>query len=121
MQMHLILSATGECAMDLEGKAALVTGGSGDLGGAIAKALAAAGADVAISYVRHMEGATAIVNAVQATGRQSLAVQLDQRQPVAIDASVERVVGTFGRLDIQGLGFRDYCQCSVYSWSGGAR
>jgi 3-oxoacyl-[acyl-carrier protein] reductase len=36
--------------MDLQGKTAFVTGGSGDLGGAIARALAAAGADVAISY-----------------------------------------------------------------------
>jgi 3-oxoacyl-[acyl-carrier protein] reductase len=86
--------------MDLQGKTAFVTGGSGDLGGAIAKALAAAGADVALSYVGHLEGATAIVDAVHATGRQSLAVPLDQRDPVAIDAAVERVVGAFGRLDM---------------------
>ena len=70
----------------LQGKTAFVTGGSGDLGGAIARALAAAGADVAISYVGHLEGATATVDAVRATGRQSLAVPLDQRDPVAIDA-----------------------------------
>jgi NAD(P)-dependent dehydrogenase (short-subunit alcohol dehydrogenase family) len=36
--------------MDLKGKVAFVTGGSGDIGGAIARALATAGADVAISY-----------------------------------------------------------------------
>jgi NAD(P)-dependent dehydrogenase (short-subunit alcohol dehydrogenase family) len=35
--------------MNLQGKAALVTGGSGDIGGAVAKALAAAGADVAVT------------------------------------------------------------------------
>jgi 3-oxoacyl-[acyl-carrier protein] reductase len=86
--------------MDTQGKTAFVTGGSGDLGGAIAKALAAAGADVAISYVGHLEGATATVDALRATGRQSLAVLLDQRDPVSIDAAVERVVGAFGRLDI---------------------
>lgn len=86
--------------MDLEGKTALVTGGSGDIGGVIAKTLAAAGADVAISYVGHHEGATAIVNAVQVTGRRSLAVQLDQRDPGAINATVDRVVGKFGRVDI---------------------
>jgi 3-oxoacyl-[acyl-carrier protein] reductase len=86
--------------MDPQGKIAFVTGGSGDLGGAIARALAAAGADVAISYVGHLEGATATVDALRATGRQSLAVPLDQRDPVAIDAAVERVVGAFGRLDI---------------------
>jgi 3-oxoacyl-[acyl-carrier protein] reductase len=37
--------------MDLDGKIALVTGGSGDIGKAIAEALAASGADVAVSYV----------------------------------------------------------------------
>ena len=76
-----------------QGKIAFVTGGSGDLGGAIARALAAAGADVAISYVGHLEGATATVDALRATGRQSLAVPLDQRDPVSIDAAVEKVVG----------------------------
>src|SRR6266581_8136484 len=86
--------------MELKGKAAFVTGGSGDLGGAIARALATAGADVAISYVGHVEGATVTVDAVQAAGRRSLAVQLDQRDPVAIDAAVNRVLGEFGRVDI---------------------
>lgn len=37
--------------MDLDGKVAFVTGGSGDIGKAIAKALAASGTDVAVSYV----------------------------------------------------------------------
>jgi 3-oxoacyl-[acyl-carrier protein] reductase len=98
--MHPIMSLKGEHVMDLQGKTAFVTGGSGDLGGAIARALAAAGADVAISYVGHLEGATATADALRATGGQSLAVPLDQRDPLAIDASVERVVGAFGRVDI---------------------
>jgi 3-oxoacyl-[acyl-carrier protein] reductase len=86
--------------MDLIGKAAFVTGGSGDIGGTTARALAAAGADVAISYVGHAEGAQATVRAVQASGRRALAVRLDQRDPAAIDASVGTVMQHFGRLDI---------------------
>jgi 3-oxoacyl-[acyl-carrier protein] reductase len=86
--------------MDLIGKTAFVTGGSGDIGGTTARVLAAAGADVAISYVGHREGAAATVQAVQAAGRRGLAVQLDQRDPAAIDASVAAVVEHFGRVDI---------------------
>lgn len=86
--------------MDLTGKTAFVTGGSGDIGGAIARALAAAGADVAISYVGQAEGARATVEAVQSAGRRSAAVQLDQRDPASIDASVGLAMEHFGRVDI---------------------
>jgi 3-oxoacyl-[acyl-carrier protein] reductase len=86
--------------MDLTGKTAFVTGGSGDIGGAIAKELAAAGADVVVAYVGHSEGASATVNAVRAAGRRGLSVQLDQRDAAAIDAAVSSVLGQFSRLDI---------------------
>jgi 3-oxoacyl-[acyl-carrier protein] reductase len=86
--------------MDLAGKVALVTGGSGDIGRAIAIALAVAGVDVALSYVGDAERASSTVDAVQRARKQSLAVQLDQRDPMSIDACVEKVVAKFGRLDI---------------------
>ena len=86
--------------MDLAKKTAFVTGGSGDIGGAIARALAAAGADVAISYVSQLDKATETVDAVRRQGRRSLAVQLDQRDPQAIDAASRKVMDEFGRVDI---------------------
>ena len=86
--------------MDLTGKTAFVTGGSGDIGGAIARALAAAGADVAVSYVGHPEGAAETVDAVIDTGGRSLAIQLDQRDTASIDAAAHATVTYFGRVDI---------------------
>jgi len=86
--------------MNLSNKTAFVTGGSGDIGGAIARALAAAGADVAISYVGALDKATETVTAVRALGRRSVAVQLDQRDPGAIEAAAKKVIEEFGRTDI---------------------
>ena len=86
--------------MDLTEKVAFVTGGSGDIGGAIVRALAASGANVAVSYVGEAGRAGAAVDAVQKLGRQSLAVQLDQRDPKSIESCVDNVIGNFGRIDI---------------------
>jgi NAD(P)-dependent dehydrogenase (short-subunit alcohol dehydrogenase family) len=86
--------------MDLKGKVALVTGGSGDIGRAIAKALATAGADVAVSYVGEAGRAGEVVEALRTAGRRSHAVQLDQRDPKSIDECVKSVIGHFGRIDI---------------------
>jgi 3-oxoacyl-[acyl-carrier protein] reductase len=62
--------------------------------------LAEAGADVAVSYIGYQEGAAATIEAVRGAGRHGLAVQLDQRDPGSIDASVNTVMGEFGRVDI---------------------
>ena len=86
--------------MDLKGKVAFVTGGSGGIGRAIASALAATGVDVAISYTDHPDDADVTVETVEAAGRRSLAVHLDQRAPASIDNAVETVVREFGRVDI---------------------
>jgi 3-oxoacyl-[acyl-carrier protein] reductase len=86
--------------MDLNGKVALVTGGSGDIGKAIAEALAASGADVAVSYVGEASRAGALVEAVRKSGRRSHAVQLDQREAGSIDRCVENIINHFGRIDI---------------------
>jgi 3-oxoacyl-[acyl-carrier protein] reductase len=86
--------------MDLTGKVAFVTGGSGDIGAGIAIALAEAGADVAISYLGHRESADRTAAKVEAAGRRRLIVQLDQRDPASIDASVDSVLQGLGRVDV---------------------
>jgi 3-oxoacyl-[acyl-carrier protein] reductase len=86
--------------VDLNGKVAFVTGGSGDIGRAIAEALAASGTDVAVSYVGEAGRAGAVVEAVRRAGRQGHTVQLDQRDRKSIDLCLEKVMGHFGRIDI---------------------
>jgi len=86
--------------MDITGKVALVTGGAGGIGTAIAAALAAAGTDVAVSYAGDAARAGELVEALRATGRRSHAVRLDQRDPKSIDECIGNVIGHFGRLDI---------------------
>jgi 3-oxoacyl-[acyl-carrier protein] reductase len=70
----------------LENRKALVTGGSRGIGGAIATAFAAEGADVAFCHDDDPEGAAAIAAAIRSHGRRALAVQCD----VADDAAVQR-------------------------------
>jgi 3-oxoacyl-[acyl-carrier protein] reductase len=87
-------------AMDLSGKVAFVTGGSGDIGKAISQALAASGTDVAVSYIGAADRAGAVVEAIRRAGRKGLALQLDQRELKSIDRCVQNVVEHFGRIDI---------------------
>src|SRR2546428_1597688 len=86
--------------MDLTGRAALVTGGSGDLGTAICLSLARAGCDVAVGYVGNRESAEKTRETVIALGRRACVVQVDQADPSAIDPAVSRAASELGRLDV---------------------
>jgi 3-oxoacyl-[acyl-carrier protein] reductase len=84
----------------LDGKIALITGGSRGIGAAIAKRLASDGAHVAITYSKDAGSASAIVKSIEGNGGKAVAIQADAVDPEAIKAAVEKAVSTLGGLDI---------------------
>ncbi|GAB4566594.1 MAG: SDR family NAD(P)-dependent oxidoreductase [Anaerolineae bacterium] len=84
----------------LDGRVALITGGSKGLGKAMAEALAGAGADVAITS-RRLEDATAAAEEISSsTGRRVIPVKADVTSSADVQQMVERVVSELGRIDI---------------------
>ena len=86
--------------MNLDGKVALVMGGSRGIGRAIALLLAERGAKLVINYNRNLEEANAVVAAIEAKGGQAIAVQGDVSIPADAQSLVEQTVKTYGRIDI---------------------
>ncbi len=86
--------------MELNGKVALVTGASGDIGGAIARSLGASGALVVVTYVGAEAAAAETVADIEAQGGSATKIQLDQRDPARIEACIAQVELSHARLDI---------------------
>lgn len=86
--------------MKLNGKVALVTGGSRGIGAAIAKRLAREGARVTITWSTNPDKATEVVESIKAAGGHATAIQADSANPADIRRAIASVVEQEGGLDI---------------------
>ena len=84
----------------LDGKAALVTGGSRGIGAATALRLARDGADVAVTYVNGKEAAADVVRRIEALGRRGVALRADSADAGEAAGAVERAAEALGGLDV---------------------
>src|SRR4030065_2597919 len=86
--------------MRLKGKAALVTGASRGMGGAIALALASEGADVAINYSTSAIEAEKVAQEIHELGRRSFVIKADVSEKTAVEKMINEVVKQFRKIDI---------------------
>ena len=86
--------------MSLQGKKALVTGGSRGIGAAIARRLAAEGASVAITYAGNKAAADATVAVIEDAGGTAFAFQADAADPASQRAGVEQAAAALGGIDV---------------------
>jgi 3-oxoacyl-[acyl-carrier protein] reductase len=86
--------------MLLEGKNAIVTGGSQGIGTAVSLMLAEEGANVCLTYRSHKEEAEAIVKQIEGMGRKALCVKCDIASFAEAEAVVKAALETFGKIDI---------------------
>ena len=86
--------------MSIDGRVALITGGSRGIGRAIALRLASDGAKIAVNYRTNEDAAKFVVNAVNEMGSEAIAVCADVSQSADVDDMVKRVLDSWGGLDI---------------------
>jgi NAD(P)-dependent dehydrogenase (short-subunit alcohol dehydrogenase family) len=84
----------------LEGRIALVTGGSRGVGAGVARGLAEAGCAVAVSYHRDAEAAAVVVDAIEREGGRAIAVQASAAEPDSWNAAVDVIDAQLGPVDL---------------------
>ncbi|HET7501632.1 MAG TPA: 3-oxoacyl-ACP reductase family protein [Kofleriaceae bacterium] len=92
--------ATPSRSSPLEGRVALVTGGSRGIGRAIALALGEAGAHVAVNYRTRADDAAAVVSQIAGAGRRALAVGADVSREPDVERMIAEVTSGLGPVDI---------------------
>jgi 3-oxoacyl-[acyl-carrier protein] reductase len=85
---------------DLRDRVVLVTGASTGIGAAVARAFGAQGAKVAVHYNQSEGPAKDVEAAIRACGSEAIRVRADVRDSAAIEAAVDEVSSTFGRIDV---------------------
>ncbi len=88
-----------QALFNVRGLTAVITGGSGALGGAMARALAQAGVRVAVVSL-HAESSGTVAQSIRAEGGQAIGLACDVLDRAALEHALEQVTGTFGPLDI---------------------
>jgi 3-oxoacyl-[acyl-carrier protein] reductase len=86
--------------MELRGSVAIVTGGTGGLGGVMARAFAEAGAHVALVYLRSTDLAEQRAEELRALGVRAIPVQADVSTVAGAERMVEQTLAEFGRIDV---------------------
>lgn len=86
--------------IDLSGKIAVVTGGTGQLGRTMVRTLARCGADVAINYRQNRDKADELVNELAGMGRRAVAVQADVTDEADVYGMRDTITGVLGAPDI---------------------
>jgi NAD(P)-dependent dehydrogenase (short-subunit alcohol dehydrogenase family) len=92
--------AGAEMDLGLSGASVLVTGGSRGIGACIARAYAAEGANVAITYAVQRDAARRVVEQLRAVGVEAFATRLDLTDSGSVAAAVDAVLKRFGALDV---------------------
>lgn len=86
--------------LSLRGQRAIVTGANSGIGEGIARALAEAGAAVAVNYVRGAEAAERIVAEIQDAGGTAVAIEADVSREDQVEAMFDAAIAAFGSIDI---------------------